>query len=108
MGLEPEHDVAVMELGMSAAGEIARLARLAEPQVGVVTNVAPAHLQFFDSVDSIALAKRELVDYLATTGSNAVAVLNHDDSRVRNFAEGFPGRVLTFGILDKAMFLAIR
>jgi len=107
LGLEPEHDIAVMELGMSAAGEIARLARLAEPQVGVVTNVAPAHLQFFDSVDAIALAKRELVDYLATTGPNAVAVLNEDDERVRKFAEGFPGRVVTFGFSDKATFRAL-
>jgi UDP-N-acetylmuramoyl-tripeptide--D-alanyl-D-alanine ligase len=102
LGLEPEHDAAVMELAMSAAGEIARLARLAEPQVGVVTNVAPAHLQFFDSVDAIALAKRELIDYLATTGPGAVAVLNEDDARVRKFAEGFPGRVLTFGFSEKA------
>ena len=106
LGLEPEHEVAVMELAMSAAGEIARLARLAEPQVGVVTNVAPAHLQFFDSVDAIALAKRELIDYLATTGPGAVAVLNEDDERVRKFAEGFPGRVLTFGFSPKAAFRA--
>jgi UDP-N-acetylmuramoyl-tripeptide--D-alanyl-D-alanine ligase len=102
LGLEPEHEVAVMELAMSAPGEIARLARLAEPQVGVVTNVAPAHLQFFDSVDAIALAKRELIDYLATTGASAVAVLNEDDERVRKFAEGFPGRVLTFGFSELA------
>jgi UDP-N-acetylmuramoyl-tripeptide--D-alanyl-D-alanine ligase len=102
LGLEPEHEVAVMELAMSAAGEIARLARLAEPEVGVVTNVAPAHLQFFDSVDAIARAKRELVDYLATTGPEAVAILNEDDERVRRFAKGFPGRVLTFGFSDKA------
>ena len=106
LGLEPEHDVAVMELAMSAAGEIARLARLAEPQVGVVTNVAAAHLQFFDSVDAIALAKRELIDYLATTGPSAVAVLNEDDERVRKFAEGFPGRVLTFGFSENAGFRA--
>ncbi len=106
LGLEPEHEVAVMELAMSAAGEIARLARLAEPQVGVVTNVAPAHLQFFDSVDAIALAKRELIDYLATTGSGAVAVLNEDDERVRKFAEGFPGQVVTFGFSRYATFRA--
>jgi UDP-N-acetylmuramoyl-tripeptide--D-alanyl-D-alanine ligase len=106
LGLEPEHDVAVVELAMSAPGEIARLSRLAEPQVGVVTNVAPAHLQFFDSVDSIALAKRELIDYLATTGPGAVAVLNEDDARVRRFAEGFPGRVLTFGFSETADFRA--
>ncbi len=105
--LEPEHDVAVMELAMSAAGEIARLARIAEPDVGVVTNVAPAHLQFFDSVDAIARAKRELIDYLATRGEDAVAVLNADDERVRRFAEGFPGRVLTFGFSPDADFRAV-
>ncbi len=92
LALEPEHDVAVMELGMSAAGEIARLAKLAEPQVGVVTNVTAAHLQFFDSVDAIALAKRELIDYLATTGSGAVAILNEDDVRVREIWERFSGK----------------
>jgi UDP-N-acetylmuramoyl-tripeptide--D-alanyl-D-alanine ligase len=102
LGLEPEHDVAVLELGMSAAGEIARLARIAEPEVGVVTNVAPVHLQFFDSVDAIARAKRELIDYLATRGEAATAVLNADDERVRRFAEGFPGRVMTFGFSPNA------
>ena len=106
LGLEPEHEVAVVELAMSAAGEIARLARLAEPQVGVVTNVAAAHLQFFDSVDAIALAKRELIEYLASTGPGALAVLNQDDERVRRFAEGFPGRVATFGFLREAAFHA--
>ena len=106
LGLELEHEVAVMELAMSAAGEIARLARLAEPEVGVVTNVAPAHLQFFDSIDAIALAKRELIDYLATTGPRAVAVLNEDDERVRKFGEGFPGRIATFGFSPKAAFRA--
>jgi UDP-N-acetylmuramoyl-tripeptide--D-alanyl-D-alanine ligase len=106
LALEPDHEAAVLELAMSAAGEIARLARLAEPQIGVVTNVAPAHLQFFDSVDAIALAKRELIDYLATTGPEAVAVLNEDDERVRKFVEGFPGRVLTFGFSEKADFRA--
>jgi UDP-N-acetylmuramoyl-tripeptide--D-alanyl-D-alanine ligase len=106
LALESDHEVAVMELAMSAAGEIARLSRLAEPDVGVVTNVAPVHLQFFDSVDSIALAKRELVDYLAARGEQAVVVLNEDDERVRRFAESFPGRVVTFGFSEKASFRA--
>ena len=104
LGLESEHEVAVLELGMSAAGEIARLASLAEPEIGVVTNVAAAHLEFFDSVDSIARAKRELIDYLATKGPGAVAVLNEDDERVRRFAEGFPGKVLRFGFSKRADF----
>ncbi|HVA00729.1 MAG TPA: UDP-N-acetylmuramoyl-tripeptide--D-alanyl-D-alanine ligase [Terriglobia bacterium] len=106
LGLEASHEVAVVELAMSAPGEIARLAWIAEPEVGVVTNVAPAHLQFFDSVDSIAKAKRELIEGLKTRGGSGTAVLNFDDARVRNFAEGFEGSVLTFGLGDGAMFRA--
>jgi UDP-N-acetylmuramoyl-tripeptide--D-alanyl-D-alanine ligase len=99
LALEPTHEVAVLELAMSAPGEIARLARIAEPEVGVVTNVAPAHLEFFDSVDSIALAKRELIDNLKPP---ATAILNSDDPRVRSFANGFQGRTVTFGFGDGA------
>lgn len=99
--LEPSHQVAVLEMAMSGPGEIARLASWAEPQIGVVTNVAPAHLEFFDSVDSIARAKRELIEHLQPP---AVAVLNQDDERVRRFAEGFEGRVVTFGFTEGADF----
>lgn len=102
--LEPEHEAAVLELGMSRRGELARLARIAEPQVGVVTNVAPVHLEFFASVDEIALAKRELIEGLA--GRESVAALNADDARVARFAEFAPGRVLTFGIEAPADFRA--
>jgi UDP-N-acetylmuramoyl-tripeptide--D-alanyl-D-alanine ligase len=94
LALEPSHEVAVVELGMSTAGEIGRLAQIAEPEVGVVTNVAPVHLEFFDSVDSIARAKRELIENLKPPST---AVLNHDDPRVRSFGEGFGGRTVTFG-----------
>ncbi len=106
LALEPHHEFAVMELAMSAAGEIARLAKLAEPQIGVITNVAPVHLQFFDSVDAIARAKRELIDYLALRPDPVTAVLNHDDSRVRKFADGFKGRVVTFGFEQGADYRA--
>ncbi|MHB8655351.1 MAG: UDP-N-acetylmuramoyl-tripeptide--D-alanyl-D-alanine ligase [Terriglobia bacterium] len=101
--LEPHHEAAVMELAMSAPGEIARLARIAEPQIGVVTNVAAVHLQFFDSVDSIARAKRELIESLPDDGT---AVLNYDDKRVRGFAEGFTGHVVTYGLEPGAIFRA--
>ena len=104
LALERAHDLAVVELAMSAPGEIALLTRIAEPQVGVVTNVAPVHLQFFDSVDSIAQAKRELVENLA---SSATVVLNFDDARVRKFAAGFAGRTLTFGFEAGADFRAL-
>ena len=102
--LEDAHEVAVMELGMSHAGELRRLAEIARPDVGVVTRVAPVHLEFFASVDAIALAKRELIEGLAGRGS--VAVLNADDMRVARFSEVAPGRVLTFGLSARGDFRA--
>ena len=62
--MKPEHDVAVIEMGMSHAGEIAALAKIAQPEIGVVTNVAPVHLEFFNSVADIARAKYELIESL--------------------------------------------
>ena len=102
--LEPEDKAAVVELGMSHRGELRRLAEIAEPEVGVVTRVAPVHLEFFASVDEIALAKRELIEGLA--GPGPVAVLNADDPRVARFTEVARGRVLTFGCGAQADFRA--
>jgi UDP-N-acetylmuramoyl-tripeptide--D-alanyl-D-alanine ligase len=102
--LEDAHQAAVAELGMSARGEIARLAAIAEPEIGVVTNVAPVHLEFFASLEEIALAKRELIEGLA--GREPVAVLNADDNRVARFGEGFRGRMITFGFGGGAGFRA--
>ena len=102
--LDDEHDAAVVELGMSHRGELARLAEIARPDVGVVTNVAPVHLEFFSSVDEIALAKRELIEGLG--GAEPVAVLNADDARVSRFGEGFRGRTVYFGLSDRAEFRA--
>src|SRR5581483_454354 len=62
--LEDTHEAAVLEMGMSRRGELSRLAAIAKPDVGVVTRVSPAHLEFFASVDEIALAKRELIEGL--------------------------------------------
>jgi len=104
LGIEPHHEVVVAELAMSGAGEIALLARLAVPQVGVVTNVAPVHLQYFDSVESIGRAKRELVENLP---AGATAILNQDDPRVRQFRVGFPGRVVTFGFGEGSDYRAV-
>ena len=93
--LEPEHDMAVIEMGMSHAGEIAVLAKIAEPDLGVVTNVAPVHLENFASLDGVAQAKCELIDALAANGT---AILNADDERVAAMRRGFAGRVVSFGI----------
>jgi UDP-N-acetylmuramoyl-tripeptide--D-alanyl-D-alanine ligase len=92
--LEPEHDLAVIEMGMSHAGEIRALAKIAQPDIGVVTNVAPVHLEFFDSLAGIARAKYELVESLPSSGT---AVLNADDEYVSQFGRDFKGRVIKYG-----------
>ena len=84
---------------MNHAGEIRELVEIASPQIGVVTNVGYAHVEFFDSIDDIARAKRELIEGLTPDG---VAVLNADDPRVAGFAEVHPGRSLTFGFAEGA------
>jgi UDP-N-acetylmuramoyl-tripeptide--D-alanyl-D-alanine ligase len=102
--LDETHEAAVLEMGMSRRGELARLAAIARPDVGVVTRVAPAHLEFFASVEEIALAKRELIEGL--NGSGSTAVLNADDPRVAAFGSVAPGRVVTYGIESPAFFSA--
>jgi UDP-N-acetylmuramoyl-tripeptide--D-alanyl-D-alanine ligase len=92
--LEPEHDVAVIEMGMSHAGEIKALAKIAQPEIGVVTNVAPVHLEFFDSVAGIARAKYELIESLPAGGT---AVLNADDEYVSQFGRDFRGKIVMYG-----------
>jgi len=93
--LEPEYDLAVVEMGMSHIGEIAALAHIALPNEGVVTNVAPVHLESFDSIAGIARAKYELIGALPHGGT---AVLNADDEYVSQFGRDFKGKVVLFGL----------
>jgi UDP-N-acetylmuramoyl-tripeptide--D-alanyl-D-alanine ligase len=94
--LEPEDEVAVLEMGMSNAGEIATLAKIAMPDWGVVTNVGNAHAEnFSDGIAGIARAKYELIAGLH--GTHRTAFLNADDRYVTQFGRDFNGRVVCFG-----------
>ena len=97
--VEDDHEAIVLEMGMSHRGELARLAQIARPEIGVITRVAVEHLEFFSSIDEIALAERELVENLPWP--NATAVLNADDERVVRFEEVARGPVIWFGTESK-------
>lgn len=103
--LEPIHDWAILELGMNRSGEIRRLGGICQPNIGVITNIGPAHLEGFDSIEGIMHAKGELVDTLESGG---VLVLNADDKRVRRIARKTSHTVLTFGRCSRALIRAQR
>jgi UDP-N-acetylmuramoyl-tripeptide--D-alanyl-D-alanine ligase len=93
--LDEKHNRAVVELGMYALGEIAHLAEIALPQVGVVTNVTHSHLERLGSLERIAQAKAELVEALPPDG---IAILNGDDPHVKAMAELTEARVFCYGL----------
>jgi len=91
---EADHRSLVVELGMNHRGEIAPLAKIAQPSVGVITNVGTAHVEFLGSRDEIAREKGDLLEALDSQG---VAVLNADDPRTMAQAERTAARVCSFG-----------
>ena len=97
--LKPGHRAAVLELGMNHAGEITRLGRICEPDVGVITNVGPAHLEGLGTIENVARAKGELLHTIRPGGS---AILNADDPRVAALADSVDRPVVYFGSTDRA------
>ena len=99
LGLSSDHEVAVVEMGMNHPGEMGLLAELARPTIGVITNVAEAHMEGMGSLEAIAEAKGELLEALPPEGT---AVLNADDARVMSQAKRTSARVVTFGLSPDA------
>lgn len=97
--LRPEHDAIVLELGMSARGEIRDLCAMARPNVGVLTNVAEAHLEHLGSLEEIARAKSELAEALPEDG---LLVVNADDVRLWALHRGRRGRTRSFALENEA------
>ncbi len=97
--LNESHKSAVIEMGMSASGEIDSLSRMVKPDVGVITNIGPAHLEFFGSLDMVAEAKAEI---LLNLKSDDTAVLNADDRYFKMLKARFTGHIITFGLDARA------
>jgi len=95
--------VVVSEMGMNHAGEIAEIAGLMRPNVGVYTNIAPVHIEFFGTIEGIAAAKRELLENLAPNGT---VIVNNDNEHVVNISRDFDGRKVTYGIEHDAEYRA--
>ncbi len=95
MRLGEEHTACVLEMGMNAPGEIARLTQIAAPEAGVITNVGPAHIGMLGSLEAIARAKGELFEDLSPA---ATAVVNLDDPLLAPYAASLSCRVVSFGI----------
>jgi len=97
--LEEKHRWAVLEMGMSARGEISRLAEIGQPTVGLITNVGPAHLETLHGLDGVARAKGEL---FAALGPGCTGVINADDKRVLAIPVANGVRRLLFGLNAEA------
>jgi UDP-N-acetylmuramoyl-tripeptide--D-alanyl-D-alanine ligase len=97
--LGPQHEAAVLEMGMYVGGEIAELARIARPRIGVVTAVQPVHLSRIGSIEAIEAAKGELLEALPRDGT---AILNADDRIVRRMGRRTDARVVTYGLDETA------
>lgn len=95
LSLEEAHKMAVLEMGMNRSGEIARLTQIAEPHIGLITNVARAHLEGLGDLNGVIKAKGEL---LREMSQESTAILNGDDESTVRLASIFQGPIITFGL----------
>lgn len=100
--LGPEHEAAVLEMGMYVGGEIRDLAAIGRPRVGVVTAVLGVHLSRIGSIEAVTKAKRELVEALPPASEGGVAVLNADNTRVRGMRHQTGARAILYGFGARA------
>jgi UDP-N-acetylmuramoyl-tripeptide--D-alanyl-D-alanine ligase len=101
--MAPQDRVAILEMGMNRKGEILRLTRIAEPDLGILTNIGPAHLEGLGSVEGVMEAKGELLEGMGVQGT---LIFNADDPRVAALSTGFKGDKLSFGVLNPAHWQA--
>lgn len=104
LNLNVHHKWAVLELGMNHPGEIKRLGEICSPDIGVITNIGPAHLEGLGSLDAVMQAKGELLEEIKPDGT---AVLNADDPRLLHLARHTSGKVLFFGRSKNARIRAL-
>ncbi len=101
--LGPKHRWVVLELGMNSPGEIGRLTKICVPDIGIITNVGPVHLEGLGSVEGVKNAKGELIDNM---NLDSIAILNADDPMVLGLAGKRPQKTILFGLSQKAMIRA--
>ncbi len=95
LGLRKGHELAVVEMGTNCPGEIARLAAIAAPDIGLITNIGPAHLEGLGSIEAVREEKGALFEVMAGHGT---ALINHDDPQIAVLAERWKGNRITFGL----------
>lgn len=93
--IQQKHEIAVLEMGMNRPGEIARLTEIADPDIGLITNVGMAHLEGFDNFDGVVNAKVEMIGKIS---SGAKAIINGDNHPLVKKAALFNRKMITFGM----------
>ena len=99
LNLNEQHDVIILEMGTNRRGEIERLTRIAEPDIGLITNIGPAHLEGLKSLDTIKEEKSDLFHTMAASGT---AIINLDDEALRGTIDIWRGKRITFGLRPDA------